>query len=54
MEKLSRCQRGVLLVEYLVLTGVVGILAAASMYALGLPLLRFFRFAQFVLLSPVS
>jgi hypothetical protein len=45
--------RGSSFVEYLVVVGFCALLIGPTIYALGLPLLRWFRFTQLVLLSPV-
>jgi len=45
--------RGSAYIEYLVLVGAVGIVGAAAIAWLGLPLLRLFRYAQLILSAPV-
>lgn len=45
--------RGSSFIEYLVVLGFCALLIAPTIWALGIPLLRWFRFTQLVLLSPV-
>lgn len=40
-------------VEYLVVVGMLALIAAAAVLALGIPLLRFYRFSELVLTAPV-
>ena len=46
-------QEGSTFVEYLVLMAFVSFTVAAAMAALGIPLLRYFHYAQFVLSAPI-
>jgi Flp pilus assembly pilin Flp len=40
-------------VEYVIVMGLLALVAAAGVLALGVPLLRFYRFAELVLTAPV-
>jgi len=51
--RIARNARGSLLVEYAILVGLFGLVVAAAIAALGLPLLRFYRYAQLVVSGPV-
>ena len=46
-------QRGSTFVEYLVVVGLLALVAVAGVLALGIPLLRFYRFTEMVLTAPV-
>jgi Flp pilus assembly pilin Flp len=50
---LSKSTRGVAFVEYTILLCLVVVTAAASIYGLGVPVMRFARFSQFVLGLPI-
>jgi hypothetical protein len=50
---LARDPRGAVFVEYVTLLSAVTLIAAAAILALGVPLLRLFRFAELVIASPV-
>jgi len=50
---LVRSDSGSTFVEYVVLVGFVGIVVAAAMAAVGVPLLKYFRFVQFVISAPI-
>lgn len=52
-ESLSTSTRGIAFVEYTILLSLVVVTAAASIYGLGVPLMRFARFSQFVLGLPI-
>jgi Flp pilus assembly pilin Flp len=44
---------GTTYVEYLVVVGLLALVAAAGVMALGVPLLRLYRFTELVLTAPV-
>jgi Flp pilus assembly pilin Flp len=48
-----RDQRGSTFVEYVIAVGLLALVAAAGVLALGVPLLRFYRFTEMVLTAPV-
>ena len=50
---LAEDRRGAVYLEYVALLTMVTLLAAAAVAALGIPLLRLFRFAELVLASPL-
>jgi hypothetical protein len=50
---LAAATEGTLFVEYTVLVGFVGLVVAVAIAALGFPLLRLYRFVQFVVEAPV-
>lgn len=50
---LSKSTQGIAFVEYTILLCLVVVTASASIYALGVPLMRFARFSQFVLGLPI-
>jgi hypothetical protein len=50
---LARDQRGVVYVEYVAVLVLVTLLGAAATAALGLPLLRMFRYAETLIVLPV-
>jgi hypothetical protein len=52
-QRLGSDVRGAVYVEYVALLTMVTLLAAAAVVALGVPLLRLFRFAEIVLASPL-
>ena len=49
---LSR-QEGSTFVEYVIVLGFVALVVAAAMAALGVPLLKHYRFVQFVISAPI-
>ena len=53
MPEFARDQRGSTFVEYVIAMGLLALVAAAGVLALGVPLLRFYRFTEMVLTAPV-
>jgi hypothetical protein len=45
--------KGSTYVEYVVVVGVLALVATAAVLALGIPLLRFYRFSELVLTMPI-
>jgi hypothetical protein len=46
-------QRGVIMVEFVLLTAAIAIPVAVAFVSLGMPLLRYFRYAQMALVGPL-
>jgi Flp pilus assembly pilin Flp len=51
-QTIARDLSGMIYVEYLVLVGVVGLVVAGGIAALGFPLLRSYRFLELIVSSP--
>ena len=48
-----REERGVIMVEFVLLTAAIAIPVAVAFVSLGMPLLRYFRYAQMALVGPL-
>jgi hypothetical protein len=48
-----RQDRGVIMVEFVLLTAAIAIPVAIAFVSLGIPLLRYFRYAQMALVGPL-
>ncbi len=46
-------QKGSTFVEYVIVVGLLALVAAVGVLALGIPLLRFYRFTEMILTAPV-